>query len=272
MPDPATHPLRLSKSASQKTTPYAREQGNEIYIPVAETDSQESQSRKPAPPPPPASVTILRHCRCIDCCNFYRQDGVCFCAAGIGGTLITWGTGERAYHPTTDAWHYCAGYDGPAISKSVFVWRSDNLAPRGDSHEPTGVGRETGAPGSGPGARPVPTSAREGAGASAAGSSGTAQGSDVDTDRAEGPTPSADAVDPSESRRVPRRHAADARRVAMHPPLFPSGSDGGPGGAISRRRPRAVAGRADGRQVRRLNGPQTAHVGPGSNISEGSEP
>jgi hypothetical protein len=60
----------------------------------------------------------------MDCRRFWSQDGTYFCAAGIGGTLITWGTGERTYSPAPDAWHYCARYDGPAISKSVFVWRN----------------------------------------------------------------------------------------------------------------------------------------------------
>ena len=75
------------------------------------------------PVTPGNAVTLLRHCRCIDCRKF-TQDAVgeYFCEDYIGGTAIVWGTGRRVCDPPPDAWHYCAGYDGPQISKDVFVW------------------------------------------------------------------------------------------------------------------------------------------------------
>jgi len=77
----------------------------------------------PAAPAPPASVTVLRHCRCIDCRKFSQDAaGEYFCEDRIGGVAIVWPTGRRICEPPPDAWHYCAGYDGPQISKDVFVW------------------------------------------------------------------------------------------------------------------------------------------------------
>ena len=73
--------------------------------------------------PPSLAVTMLRHCRCMDCRKF-RKDayGHFSCDAGIGGVGITWGTGERLCDPLPDAWHYCAEYDGPQNSPDVWVW------------------------------------------------------------------------------------------------------------------------------------------------------
>lgn len=66
--------------------------------------------------------TVLRHCRCKDCLNFSRIAGTYYCSAGIGGTSVVWGTGERVCEPAPDAWHYCARYRGPQISKDIWVW------------------------------------------------------------------------------------------------------------------------------------------------------
>jgi len=46
-----------------------------------------------------------------------------FCRDYIGGTAIVWATGERVSDPQPDAWHYCAGYNGPQISKDVWAWK-----------------------------------------------------------------------------------------------------------------------------------------------------
>ena len=78
------------------------------------------------------SVTILRHCRCIDCRKFFRNAaGTCFCRDYIGGTKIVWATGKRVCDPPPEAWRYCAGYDGPQISKDIFVWKYQQ---GGESH------------------------------------------------------------------------------------------------------------------------------------------
>ena len=71
---------------------------------------------------PPVDVTILRHCRCVDCEKFFRDGlGESFCAEGIGGTKVCWGTGERVCDPPAESWHYCACYSGPQISKDIYV-------------------------------------------------------------------------------------------------------------------------------------------------------
>lgn len=71
---------------------------------------------------PPATVILLRHCRCVDCRKFSEWYGDYLCADGIGGTKVIWATGRRVCEPVPDAWHYCAGYHGPQISKDVWVW------------------------------------------------------------------------------------------------------------------------------------------------------
>lgn len=73
-------------------------------------------------PPPSPEVTILRHCRCADCRNFSQADGANYCREGIGGTFVVWATGKRVCEPAPDAWHYCSHYEGPQISKDVWVW------------------------------------------------------------------------------------------------------------------------------------------------------
>lgn len=73
--------------------------------------------------PPPADVTILRHCRCIDCRKFSREpNGDYFCREYIGGTSVVWATGKKQCDPPPDAWHYCACYHGPQVSTDVWLW------------------------------------------------------------------------------------------------------------------------------------------------------
>jgi len=89
---------------------------------------QPAPARRPAGadgesmPATPAPATILRHCRCSDCLRFSCVAGEYFCSEYIGGTAVVWATGERFCDPPPDAWHYCACYHGPQVSKDVFVW------------------------------------------------------------------------------------------------------------------------------------------------------
>ena len=76
-----------------------------------------------APSTPSADVTILRHCRCQDCIGFSGKAGQYVCVHDIGGTKITWATGQRQCDPPPDAWHHCSHYHGPQISTDVWVWR-----------------------------------------------------------------------------------------------------------------------------------------------------
>ena len=101
--------------------------------------------------PPPVEVTVLRHCRCLDCRKFYRAEGEFFCRDGIGGTATVLGTGERICDPPADAWHYCAGYDGPPVSRDVWAWPTP----------PAGAKKWPAPGGGGPGDRPT-TSDRSG--------------------------------------------------------------------------------------------------------------
>ncbi|OQB85183.1 MAG: hypothetical protein BWX88_02022 [Planctomycetes bacterium ADurb.Bin126] len=79
-----------------------------------------SQSSRSSHPVPSLKVTVLRHCRCLDCRKWVAADRAC--RAGIGGVKVTWGTGERVCDPPPDAWQYCAGYNGPQVSPDVWVW------------------------------------------------------------------------------------------------------------------------------------------------------
>jgi len=72
--------------------------------------------------PPPSDVVVLKHCRCMDCRNFSKVASNYYCSKHIGGTAVVWGTGKRFCDPLPDAWHYCAGYHGPQVSKDVWVW------------------------------------------------------------------------------------------------------------------------------------------------------
>ena len=94
--------------------------------------------------PPPGPATMLRHCRCMDCLSFSCVAGEYFCSEYIGGTAVVWATGERFCDPPPDAWHYCARYRGPQVSKDVFVWPK---AETGATERPAPGG---GGPSSGP--------------------------------------------------------------------------------------------------------------------------
>ena len=68
--------------------------------------------------PPRGPVTILKHCRCIDCRHWVeaRRIKQHYCQALI---------------PTSaepDQWHWCAGYAGPEISKETIVWKYNRTA------------------------------------------------------------------------------------------------------------------------------------------------
>jgi len=78
----------------------------------------------------PVPATILRHCRCSDCLNFSCVAGEYFCSEYIGGMAVVWATGERFCDPPPDAWHYCARYRGPQVSKDVFVWPKSHVGAR----------------------------------------------------------------------------------------------------------------------------------------------
>jgi hypothetical protein len=80
---------------------------------------------------PAGSVVILKHGRCQDCRRFRCVGGEYFCSEYIGGTKIMWLTGKRECDPPPEAWHYCSHYDGPQISKDVWVWprRSHHVGP-----------------------------------------------------------------------------------------------------------------------------------------------
>ena len=88
--------------------------------------------------PPPAPATILRHCRCADCLNFWQVGGEYFCSEYIGGMSVVWATGQRFCDPPPDAWHYCARYRGPQVSRDVWVWpKRGRNGPRRAGGDPT---------------------------------------------------------------------------------------------------------------------------------------
>ena len=77
----------------------------------------------PQPLRAPGAVTLLKHCRCMDCRRLHEDmNGEFFCESYIGGTRVEWATGKRYCDPPPDAWHYCADYHGPQISKDVWAW------------------------------------------------------------------------------------------------------------------------------------------------------
>lgn len=65
---------------------------------------------------PPRFVTVLKYCRCQDCRHWIGEP-YSECVRGI----IVNGLKEPPAYPP-DAWHYCALYHGPQISKDVWVW------------------------------------------------------------------------------------------------------------------------------------------------------
>ena len=48
--------------------------------------------------------------------------GEYYCTKYVGGTKVRWSNGYRESDSPPDAWHYCALYYGPQISKDVWVW------------------------------------------------------------------------------------------------------------------------------------------------------
>ncbi|HUT62129.1 MAG TPA: hypothetical protein VNA25_30185 [Phycisphaerae bacterium] len=66
-------------------------------------------------PPLPAPATILRRCRCLDCHLLDRNGGGC----DVPGR-----------NDAPNKWHYCAGYDGPPISRDVLVFRHERQPSR----------------------------------------------------------------------------------------------------------------------------------------------
>ena len=91
--------------------------GEHTVGPNRSPDSRDSHvaSRRPLP----TAVTILKHCRCADCRKFTHQTSTC--SEGIGGTWRVWPTGKQVSQPA-DRWHYCMFYQGPQISRDVWVW------------------------------------------------------------------------------------------------------------------------------------------------------
>jgi len=80
----------------------------------------------------------LKLCRCRDCRKFHKISGDFYCDEYIGGTAVVWATGERFCDPPPDAWHYCAGYDGPLLSGDVWVWPKATNAKHEDEHNAAG--------------------------------------------------------------------------------------------------------------------------------------
>jgi hypothetical protein len=58
----------------------------------------------------------------MDCPSFSNVGDEHFCSEYIGGTKVTWATGNREFDPPPDAWHYCSDYHGPQTSTDVWVW------------------------------------------------------------------------------------------------------------------------------------------------------
>ena len=69
---------------------------------------------------PPTRVTVLRHCRCLDCRRLDRNEGGC----EIPGR-----------NDAPGKWGFCAGYDGPPISRDVLVFRHERQPTRLDEDE-----------------------------------------------------------------------------------------------------------------------------------------
>lgn len=99
------------------------------FADVVQQDLPVAPVQPVAPVPPPPSATILRHCRCQDCMLWHARDGYC---RELGFRRYV---PRHEYHPAMqqfwtdigtirpDEWHYCAYYDGPQVSKDVWVWR-----------------------------------------------------------------------------------------------------------------------------------------------------
>ena len=80
--------------------------------------------------PAPGRVTILKHCRCVDCRRFHKSlvGDSYYCDSLIGGTRIVYDTLECYCDPPPEAWHYCHDYRGPQISKETLMWKYKKTA------------------------------------------------------------------------------------------------------------------------------------------------
>jgi len=67
--------------------------------------------------PPSLHVILLRHCRCQDCRHLLKG----LRPNSLSGSQC--GRGMLVAEESVEAWHYCAEYDGPQVSKDVWVWR-----------------------------------------------------------------------------------------------------------------------------------------------------
>ena len=82
---------------------------------------------RPAPPAP-GPATILRHCRCVDCRRWNNRRG--YCREFLFRRYVPREEYPKAMRPfwtdvgriRPEQWHYCARYDGPALSADVWVW------------------------------------------------------------------------------------------------------------------------------------------------------
>jgi len=91
----------------------------------AERSERDSVVSRDSAPAPPRNVTVLKHCRCIDC-RCWIGEPYNECEHGI----IRNGCKMPPELPA-EAWHYCALYHGPQISKDVLVWpKAAHVAPR----------------------------------------------------------------------------------------------------------------------------------------------
>jgi len=105
-----------AESAESESMSYtcagARARARARDVALAERDSPDSGVSMS----PPAPATILKHCRCRDCRKWIGKP-YSECRHGI----IRNGVKEPPEYPA-EAWHYCALYRGPQISKDVWVW------------------------------------------------------------------------------------------------------------------------------------------------------
>ena len=82
--------------------------------------------QRPAVHSAPAPATLLRHCRCTDCHHWDDEQGLCDVlplrryVPASHPALAAFPTRAGTVQP--DAWHYCARYQGPQVSRDVWVW------------------------------------------------------------------------------------------------------------------------------------------------------
>jgi len=123
-PKMTSFPRHLRKDAS-----LAKMRGNEVprkmHLPKDTPPPSQHKTRAPSSSCGRIATRacgVLKHCRCVDCLNFSKYGGEYFCTEYIGGTKVTWATGNRQCDPPPNAWHYCSHYDGPQISKDIWLW------------------------------------------------------------------------------------------------------------------------------------------------------